>query len=340
MSNIQKAFEHSAYLHYHTTFEKLLIIQSLPTKKKKTMALTYEAFMEITKSNAYQLYLEVYRKMEEKDKFIQDVVMGLHQKLVSMESKLDQPKSSNAVTFENSFKTEKVRDMTLIPLKSETENLVFGSSIIAKLENDRNIPNNCAIHAYRGSTTKEKVNVLSKYEKRNLKTLILQDGTNSVLKSNETSDELFADYVVELVENTVDKFSPENVVLCEIIPLKNLPQNKDKNVIIDDFNKLLNDYIEDKPLYKVLLLSKMIKQISQSNSIYRDNFHLNYRIGNPWLKNQILAHNSCRHQMECANQTSLIINNDKTGTHLQIDPASTIILHTTTNTDGTTIPTE
>ena len=65
------------------------------------MALTYEAFMELTKPNAYQLYLEVYRKMEEKDKFIQDVVMGLHQKLVSTESKLDQPKSSNAVTFEN-----------------------------------------------------------------------------------------------------------------------------------------------------------------------------------------------------------------------------------------------
>ena len=178
--------------------------------------------------------------------------------------------------------------MTLIPLKSETENLVFGSSIIAKLENDRNIPNDCAIHAYRGSSTKEKINVLSKYEKRNQKTLILQDGTNSVLKSNKTSDELFADYV-ELVEKSVDKFSPENVVLCEIIPLKNLPQNKDKNVIIDDFNKLLNDYIEDKPLYKVLSLNKTIKQIPQYNSIYHDNVQLNYRIGIPWLKNQILA---------------------------------------------------
>ena len=190
------------------------------------MALTYEAFMELTKPNAYQLYLEVYRKMEEKDMFIQDVVMGLHQKLVSTESKLDQP-TSNAVPFENPVKTEKVRDMTLIPLKSETENLVFGSSIFAKLENDRNIPNDCAIHAYRGSTTKEKIIVLSKYEKRNLKTLILQDGTNSVLKSNKTSDELFAVYV-ELVENTVDKFSPENVVLCEIIPLKNLPRTRTK----------------------------------------------------------------------------------------------------------------
>ena len=71
------------------------------------------------------------------------------------------------------------------------------------------------------SSTKEKINVLSKYYERHLKTLILQDGNNSVLKSNKT-DELFADYV-ELVENSVDKFSPENVVLCEIIPLKYPP---------------------------------------------------------------------------------------------------------------------
>ena len=126
--------------------------------------------------------------------------------------------------------------MALIPSNKEMENLVFGSSIIAKLENDRNINNESAIHVYRGSSTNEKIIVLSKYDTRNLKSLILPDHTNSVLESNKTSGELFADYV-ELVENSVDEFSPENVVLCEIIPPKDLPLNKDKNVIIDNFNK-------------------------------------------------------------------------------------------------------
>ena len=70
------------------------------------MALTYEVFMEVTKPNAYQLYFVVYRKLEEKDKVIQDVVMGLPQKLVSAESNMDQP-----VTFQNPLKAEKVRDM-------------------------------------------------------------------------------------------------------------------------------------------------------------------------------------------------------------------------------------
>ena len=79
------------------------------------------------------------------------------------------------------------------------------------------------------------------------------------------------------------------VVLCEIFPLKDLLQNKDKNVIIDKFNKSVNEYITDEPFYKVLALSKMIKHIPQNNSKYHDNVHLNYRNGNPWLKNQILA---------------------------------------------------
>ena len=38
----------------------------------------------------------------------------------------------------------------------------------------------------------------------------LQDGNNSVLKSAGTSDKMFADYV-ELVENSVDIFSPESI---------------------------------------------------------------------------------------------------------------------------------
>ena len=116
------------------------------------------------------------------------------------------------------------------------------------------------------SSTREKNNVLGKYDERNLKTLIFQDGTNSVLKSNKTSEELFVDYV-ELLANSVDKISPENVVLFKIIPLKDLPRNKNKNVIFDDFNKLLNDYIADKLFYKTLARKKSLR-FEQNNSIF------------------------------------------------------------------------
>ena len=93
--------------------------------------------------------------------------------------------------------------------------------------------------------------------------------------------------IVVLVEKSADIFTPEKVVFCKNIPLKDLPENKDKNVITNDFNKLLNDYIADKSFYKMLALNRMIEQSPQKNSIYHDNFHPNCQNGIPWLKNKI-----------------------------------------------------
>ena len=78
------------------------------------MTLTYEAFIELTIPNAYQPHLEVYGTLEEKDKFTK----GLHHKIVSTESELDHPKSSQAVSFQNPLKAEKARDITLISLEN------------------------------------------------------------------------------------------------------------------------------------------------------------------------------------------------------------------------------
>ena len=72
--------------------------------------------------------------------------------------------------------------MSLLPFKGKTENLVLDSSVIAKFENDPNITEDWAVRAYRGSSTKEKSNVLKKYEQRELKTLIPQDGTNVIFR--------------------------------------------------------------------------------------------------------------------------------------------------------------
>ena len=70
-------------------------------------------------------------------------------------------------------------------------NIVLGSSIVAKLEIDATIPSNCSIHAYRGSTTKEKIKGLEKYNQKKIKTLILQDGTNKIFKNDKSADEIF-----------------------------------------------------------------------------------------------------------------------------------------------------
>ena len=61
---------------------------------------------------------------------------------------------------------ELVRDFPQ-KLSPECENLVIGSSIIGKLEIVKFIPIDCAIHAYRGSTTNEKIKVWIKYDQKN-----------------------------------------------------------------------------------------------------------------------------------------------------------------------------
>ena len=249
------------------------------------MALSYEAFMELTKPNAYQIYSDVCRKLEEKDKFIQEVVLGLHQKLMPGDH---ESTTSSMVNCSSSNCGEKVRDMSLIPLNDRTENLILGSSIIAKLENDPNIPEDSAVHAYRGSTTKEKIYVLKKNNEREIKTLILQDGTNSVLKTDKNESEIFEDYS-NLVEACIHKFNPDNIILCEVLPLKNQPQFKSKNDTINDFNKLLGEHFANKSKFKALPRYKMISQISRFDSMYHDNVHLNYRTGIRWFKNQLLA---------------------------------------------------
>ena len=47
-------------------------------------------------------------------------------------------------------------------------NCILGSNIIAKLYDDASIPLDVAIHAYRGSSTLEKLKVVDKYESRKL----------------------------------------------------------------------------------------------------------------------------------------------------------------------------
>ena len=104
--------------------------------------------------------------------------------------------------------SDKVRDFDLIPLKQEQSNFVLGSSIIGKLRRDATIPLDTAIHAYSGSTTKEKIKVLDKYDCKKLKTLFLQDGTNTGSKLQKSSDEILDDMFC-LNNACINKFQPD-----------------------------------------------------------------------------------------------------------------------------------
>ena len=53
------------------------------------------------------------------------------------------------------------------------------------MEFDKTTPIDCATHPYRGSTTNEKVKVVSEYEDRKIEMLILQDGKHNVPKHHQ-----------------------------------------------------------------------------------------------------------------------------------------------------------
>ena len=134
--------------------------------------------------------------------------------------------------------------------------------------------------------------ILEKYPNRKLKTVVLQDGTNSILKrKNSEVAELFDKYI-ELVKNVNKKFQPEYLVLCEVLPMRENDRNSDQNERIEEFNNLLSDFIQSNDLsvtIKHLPVAQLLQKVPNYNNLFHDEIHLNYRIGLPFLKNLLLS---------------------------------------------------
>ena len=95
----------------------------------------------------------------------------------------NQVNNPNNVTEIKDNQTQPIQIRSFRPhlLNPETENLIIGSCIINRI-NQNDFPRDVAIHAYPGSTTDEKAGILDSYENKQLRTITLQDGTNSLLK--------------------------------------------------------------------------------------------------------------------------------------------------------------
>ena len=172
------------------------------------MMKTAEKFNSYSKADLYKIYCELYQKLEEKDNLIAEHVVTVCEFLknsaqLTTTSAIITPKintSANNDVFIRKFETLKIEE--------KTENFLIGSSIIKHLARDRTFPQDCSIHAYPGSTTKEKLQLLQGYDQKKMKTVILQDGTNAILKQkSDQLETLFSDYE-DLVSAIQEKFSP------------------------------------------------------------------------------------------------------------------------------------
>ena len=168
-----------------------------------------------------------------------------------------------------------------------TENLILGSSLVKNLVNDNSIPQDICIHAYRGS--KEKIAVLEKYPEKELKTVVLQDGTDSILKQKHRDvNDLFNEYN-ELVEVVSHKFKPKSLVLIEIPPIKSSNHNSVANERISAFNKKLEIYANSANNMNLKLspIHQLMMKLPHCNYQFYDDLHFNYQQEVPFLKNAV-----------------------------------------------------
>ena len=248
--------------------------------------LSQESFNSLSKAQLCNIYIELYQKNEEREQIIIDYV-----KRSSMGNTGSQF-SYHKVTGNKANDPEKVRTIKVIPLPERTGNLILGSSIVKNMAGNRTIPTDIVTHAYRGSTTSEKIQILDQYPNRKMKTVVLQDGTNTIVKNKDKPiDEIFDEYQV-LLDKVREKFSPDILVALEVPPMKNDPRNTSKNTKIQEFNNILREKACSMGI-KVAPIHQTITSFPNYNFLYYDDLHFhNYR-GVPFLKNFLLSYVLC-----------------------------------------------
>ena len=93
-----------------------------------------------------------------------------------------------------------------------------------------------------------------------MKTVLLQDRTNSFLKFERKPRDVFEHYK-QLVKLCREKFNPDIFYLMTVIPMKNASANRAKNRMYDEFNDLIKTYYENDPDINILDFNKLMKEI-------------------------------------------------------------------------------
>ena len=215
--------------------------------------LSQESFNGLSKAQLYNIYTELYRRTT-KEQIIDYV------KRSSMGNTGSQF-SYHKVTGNKANYPEKERTLKVILLPERTGNLILGSSIVKNMVGDRTILTNIVTHAYQGSTTSEKIQILDQYPNREMTTVVLQDGTNTIVKNKDKPiDEIFNEYQV-LLDKVREKFSPDILIALEVQPMKNDPRNTSKNSKIQEFKLQRGSFFEKLllMLYALLMVEYKIQ---------------------------------------------------------------------------------
>ena len=127
----------------------------------------------------------------------------------------------------NQTTNDKIREFEPFKLPDEFEVLILGSSITARIRTETR-PNDTIILSYSGSSTAEEIKVLSNYPSTELKYVMVQDGTNSILKSKYDNVKEFAIKHQNNIDLFTNEITPKMIVACETTPILNNGEAKSK----------------------------------------------------------------------------------------------------------------
>ena len=187
--------------------------------------INFETFKQLNLEEIFNFFGKVYYRIIKLDSVLENVTVrrNSHEKKLNdiMQSR-NKPSGNFRQCDRNqrqSNTTDKKSFVWFSLAKPRNGKLNIGLSIISrKSQND--LPRDAAIHAYPGSTTDENAGVVDSYKNKQLWTINLQDGTNSLLKQRSINVKNLSEKQKLLEENLYSKFRLHRSVICEIPPVK------------------------------------------------------------------------------------------------------------------------
>ena len=111
-----------------------------------------------------------------------------------------------------------------------------------------------------------------------MRTVILQDGTNAILKEKDQNEEqLFSKYI-DLIEAVDAKFNPDKVILMQVPPIRQSTHHEAINKRIKCFNDKLTSYTNnsEKSNLDVLPIYNTMINLPYYNSLLYDDIHFSF----------------------------------------------------------------
>ena len=200
----------------------------------KLKMFSYEAFQNLSEAQLYEIYVATYKKMEEIDDIIKKHVL-------TVSDYLTRSNPSQLTSHRTSASNNQMRSFQAFDIREKTTNLVIGSSLVKNLVNDRSIPEDVSVHAYRGSSTPDNLALMEQYPDLKMKTVLLQDGTNSILRNKNKDISELADETCMLIQAIKENFSPDVFVFMEVPPIKKSTNNDSTNEKMKLFNRKMRE---------------------------------------------------------------------------------------------------